>query len=299
MAPNMNAYNAVAHGLTTLPTGGFSPEADSIAAFSAAVQWVVVPFMMVAGTNFALFYAVFRGDLRKTVEDAEFRGYAGIMAVLTAILGGVLFLGGAPPLGDLGGVVAGDIENSARQAVFQVVSIVTTTGYATSDFAEWSEAGKYLLLFAMFIGGSGGSTGGSIKIIRWLVIIKVVRRELFTTTHPEAIRPIRLAGEVVDEDAVRGVMSFTLLYLVIFAVATVLISLDAARIGYTLDTLESMSAVAATLGNVGPGFGSLGPFGSYLAFPDSSKLLMVFLMWAGRLEILPVLVLLTSGYWRS
>ncbi|PSP97290.1 potassium transporter TrkH [Halobacteriales archaeon QS_4_70_19] len=299
MAPNMNAYNAVAHGLTTLPTGGFSPEADSIAAFSAAVQWVIVPFMVVAGTNFALFYAVFRGNLGKMGEDAEFRGYAGIMAVLTAILGGVLFLGGAPPLGDLGGVVAGDVENSARQAVFQVVSIVTTTGYATSDFAEWSEAGKYLLLFAMFIGGSGGSTGGSIKIIRWLVIIKVVRRELFTTTHPEAIRPIRLAGEVVDEDAVRGVMGFTLLYLVIFAVATVLISLDAARIGYTLDTLESMSAVAATLGNVGPGFGSLGPFGSYLAFPNSSKLLMVFLMWAGRLEILPVLVLLTSGYWRS
>jgi trk system potassium uptake protein TrkH len=299
MAPNMGAYNAVAHGLTTLPTGGFSPEADSIAAFSAAVQWVVIPFMVVAGTNFALFYAVFRGDIRKLVDDAEFRAYAGIMAVLTAVLTGVLFVGGAPPLGALGGVVEGNVENSLRQAMFQVVSMVTTTGYATSDFAQWGEAGKYLLLFAMFIGGSGGSTGGAIKIVRWVVIVKAVRRELFTTTHPEAVRPIRLAGEVVDEDAVRGVMGFTLLYLLLFAVGTVLISLDVARIGYQINVLEAMSAVAATLGNVGPGFGSLGPFGSYLKFPNSSKLLMVFLMWIGRLEIIPVLVLLTSGYWRS
>ncbi|WP_254832068.1 TrkH family potassium uptake protein [Haloglomus salinum] len=299
LAPNMGAYNAVAHGLTTLPTGGFSPEADSIAAFSAAVQWVVIPFMVVAGTNFALFYAVFRGDIRKLVDDAEFRAYAGIMGVLSAILAGVLFVGGAPPLGDLGGVVQGNVENTLRQSIFQVVSLVTTTGYATSDFAQWSEAGKYLLLFAMFIGGSGGSTGGAIKIVRWVVIVKVVRRELFTTTHPEAVQPIRLAGEVVDEDAVRGVMSFTLLYLLLFAVGTVLISLDVSRVGYDINTLEAMSAIAATLGNVGPGFGSLGPFGSYLEFPATSKLLMVFLMWIGRLEILPVLVLLTSGYWKS
>jgi trk system potassium uptake protein TrkH len=299
MAPNMGAYNAVAHGLTTLPTGGFSPEADSIAAFSAAVQWVVIPFMVVAGTNFALFYAVSRGKVRKLADDAEFRAYAGIMGVLAAVLSGVLFVGGAPPLGDLGGVVQGDIENTLRQSVFQVVSIVTTTGYATSDFAEWSEAGKFLLLFAMFIGGSGGSTGGAVKIVRWVVIVKAIRRELFTTTHPEAVRPIRLAGEVVDEDAVRGVLGFTLFYFLLFGVGTVLISLDVSRVGYDINTLEAMSAIAATLGNVGPGFGSLGPFGSYLDFPNSSKLLMVFLMWIGRLEILPVLVLLTSGYWRS
>ena len=299
LAPNMGAYNAVAHGLTTLPTGGFSPEADSIAAFSAAVQWVVIPFMVVAGTNFALFYGVFRGDLRTLIDDAEFRAYAGVMAVLAAILAGVLFVGGAPALGDLGGVVGGNTENALRQAVFQVVSLVTTTGYATSDFAQWSAVGQYLMLFAMFIGGSGGSTGGAVKIVRWVVIVKVIRRELFTTTHPEAVQPIRLAGNVVDEDAVRGVLGFTLLYLLLFAVGTALISLDVSRVGYDLSTLEAMSAIAATLGNVGPGLGSVGPFGSYLAFPNSSKLLMVFLMWIGRLEIIPVLVLLTGGYWRS
>ena len=299
LAPNMDAYNAVAHGLTTLPTGGFSPEADSIAAFSAAVQWVVIPFMVVAGTNFALFYAVFQGDIRKMVGDAEFRAYAGVIAVLTAVLGGVLFLGGAPALGGLGGIVEGNVENSIRQGLFQVLAMVTTTGYATSDFAQWSEAAKYVMFFAMFIGGSGGSTGGGIKIIRWLVIVKAVRRELFTTSHPEAIQPIRLAGSVVDEDAVRGVMGFTLLYFLLFGVGTIVVSLDAARIGYDINTLEAMSATASTIGNVGPGFGSLGPFGSYLQFPASSKLLMIFFMWIGRLEVIPVLVLLTSGYWRS
>jgi trk system potassium uptake protein TrkH len=298
LAPNMGAYNAVAHGLTTLPTGGFSPEADSIAAFSAAVQWVVIPFMVVAGTNFALFYAVFEGELGELIEDAEFRAYTGVVAVLTAVLAGVLFLGGAPAL-DLGGIVEGNVENAVRQALFQSLAMVTTTGYATSDFAMWGDAAKYIMLLAMFIGGSGGSTGGGIKIIRWLVITKAIRRELFTTSHPEAVQPIRLAGNVVDEDAVRGVMSFTLLYFLLFGVGTVLISLDAARIGYDINTLEAMSATASTIGNVGPGFGSLGPFGSYLQFPDSSKLLMVFLMWIGRLEIIPVLVLLTGGYWRS
>jgi trk system potassium uptake protein TrkH len=298
LAPNMGLYNAVAHGLTTLPTGGFSPEADSIAAFSAAVQWVVIPFMVVAGTNFALFYAVFQGDIRKLTGDGEFRAYAGVVAVLTAVLGGLLFLGGAPAL-ELGGVVEGNLENSVRQGLFQVLAMVTTTGYATSNFAQWGDAAKYLMFFAMFIGGSGGSTGGGIKIIRWVVVMKAVRRELFTTSHPDVVSPIRLAGNVIDEDAVRGVMGFTLLYLVLFGVGTIVISLDAARIGYDINTLEAMSATASTIGNVGPGFGSLGPFGSYLDFPDSSKLLMVFFMWIGRLEIIPVLVLLTSGYWRS
>jgi trk system potassium uptake protein TrkH len=298
LAPNMTFYNALAHGLTTLPTGGFSPEADSIAAFSAAVQWVVIPFMIVAGTNFALFWHVIDRNPRRLVRDSEFRAYLGIMGVLTAVLAGMLFTGGAPVL-DLGGATTGVGENSLRQAAFQIVSIVTTTGYATSDFAQWGEAPKYLLLFAMFIGGSGGSTGGAVKIIRWVVIAKALRRELFTTIHPEAVSPVRLAGRVVDERAIRGIYSFTLLYVLIFFVATILVIVDAGRIGYSLSVLEAMSATASTLGNVGPGFGSLGPFGSYLEFSNGSKLLMVFLMWAGRLEIFPVLVLLTGAYWRT
>jgi len=151
----------------------------------------------------------------------------------------------------------------------------------------------------MFVGGSAGSTGGAIKIVRWLVILKSIRRELFTTVHPEAISPVRLGGRALDERALRGIYGFTLLYVTAFFVGTLLIMADASRVGYALSALEGMSAVAATLGNVGPGFGVVGPMNSYLDFPATSKLVMIFLMWVGRLEILPVFVLLTRAYWQS
>jgi trk system potassium uptake protein TrkH len=293
LAPNMTLYNAVAHGFTTLPTGGFSPEADSIAAFSAAVQWLVIPFMFVAGVNFALFWGILRGELRELTHNTEFRWYAGAIATLTAVLAALLYSGSAPLL-DLGGATAGAPENSLRQATFQTVSLLNSTGYATSDFARWGSDAQLVLLFAMFIGGSAGSTGGGIKVVRWLVVLKAIRRELYVTARPQVVRPVRLGGAVVDEDAVRGVFAFTVLYLLLFAVATVLIVVDASRVGYDLTTLESASAAIATLGNIGPGFGSLGPFGSYLRFPNSSKLLMIVLMWFGRLEIVPVLALLVG-----
>ncbi|WP_336135977.1 TrkH family potassium uptake protein [Natronomonas amylolytica] len=293
MAPNMGLYNAVAHGFTTLPTGGFSPEADSIAAFSAAVQWVVIPFMFVAGVNFALFWHVLQGEIRELADNAEFRWYAGATAAVTGVTAALLFSGSAPVL-DLGGATEGVAENSLRQGLFQVVSLLNSTGYATSDFAQWDANAQIVLLFAMFIGGSAGSTGGGVKVVRWLVVLKGIQRELYNTARPNVVEPIRLGGAVLDEDAVRGIFAFTILYLLTFGVATVLLALDASRIGYDLTTLEALSASIATLGNIGPGFGSLGPFGSYLKFPDTSKLLMVGLMWLGRLEIVPVLALLVG-----
>ncbi len=296
-APNMGAYNAVAHAFTTLPTGGFSPEADSIAAFSAVVQWVIIPFMVVAGTNFALFWHLLEGDIRTLLNDVEFRAYAGAIAVLTAILAALLY-GGAAPSQELGGTTAGNAENAARQAAFQIGSLMNSTGFATSDFAQWDPAAQTLLLFTMFIGGSAGSTGGGIKVIRWLVIIKAVRRELFRTARPDAVKPIRLGGYVIDEDVVRGIMAFTLLYFVLFGVATLFFVVDSLRVGYELSTLEAVGASIATLGNIGPGFGSLGPFGSYAAFPPETKLVMVFLMWIGRLEIIPVLAVFTGAFWK-
>jgi trk system potassium uptake protein TrkH len=312
MAPNVDAYNAVAHALTTMPTGGFSPEARSIEAFSAAVQWLIIPFMLAAGTNFALFWHALTGDPGRLVEDSEFRFYVGTIGVLTGVVTLVLFAGpgfvteapagGTFDAGYLEGVradVIGQLEPALRDAAFHVVSIVTTTGYANVDFNTWGPLAQYILLFAMFIGGSAGSTGGSVKVVRWYVILKSVRRELYTTAHPDAVRPVRLGGRPIDERAIRGIYGFTLLYLVIFFVSTALLFLDSVRVDETFTALESMSAVAATLGNVGPGFGVVGPMGSYIAFTDTSKLLMVALMWIGRLEILPVLVLLTPEYWRQ
>ncbi|MDZ7702742.1 MAG: potassium transporter TrkG [Halobacteriales archaeon] len=222
------------------------------------------------------------------------------MGVVAAVVAGLLFTGAglASPTPNVG-TIPGDGGLSLRHALFQTVSIVTTTGYASLDFNAWSPAAHYLLLAAMFVGGSAGSTGSAIKMVRWLVIVKSFRRELFSTVHPDAVSPVRLAGRSLDERAVRGIYGFTLLYFVIFFVGTGLVFLESARVGLSLSVLETMSAVAATLGNVGPGFGAVGPMNSYLAFSPGTKLFMALLMLAGRLELFPLLVLLTRSYWRS
>ena len=296
LAPEMNVYNAIAHAFTTLPTGGFSPQAESIAFFSPAVQWLVIPFMLVAGVNFALFWHFLNRDVDLFFGDPEFRAYIGANVVVSLVLFVLLFFGAAPTL-ELGGTTAGNLENALRQAAFQVASLLNSTGYATSNFAEWDSSAQIVLLFAMFIGGSAGSTGGGVKVIRWLVVMKVARRELFTAAHPQAVKPIRLGRLVIDEDAVRGVLGFTLLYLVLYMVGMVFIALDASRVGLAITPLEAASASLATLGNIGPGFGLIGPFGTYLEFPRTSKLFMVFLMLVGRLEVIPVLALFTGGFW--
>ncbi len=296
LAPNMDVYNAVAHGFSTLPTGGFSPQAESIAAFSPAVQWVIIPFVLIAGMNFALFYLLLQDKYAAFLRDRELQAYLGANAGLVVILWGFLFTGSAPPL-ELGGVTQGALENSLRQATFQIASLLNSTGYATSNFAQWDSTSQALLVFAMFIGGSAGSTGGGVKVVRWLVVLKGIRRQLFTTAHPSAVRPVRLGGHVIDEDVINAIYGFTLLYFLTLGVATVLLMLDGSRVGMEMTLLEGFSASLATLGNIGPGFGFLGPFGSYVSFPSTSKLLMILLMWFGRLEIIPVFVLFTGAFW--
>ncbi|ELY94194.1 cation transporter [Natrialba hulunbeirensis JCM 10989] len=292
-APEMDAYNAIAHGFTTLPTGGFSPEADSMAAFSPAVQWLVIPFMFIAGVNFVLWWHMLAGDRTALLDDTEFRFYLGAVTAMTLVLAAVL----AVTASDVGPETG--LESSLRHAAFQVVSLTNSTGYASVDFDGWSGPAKALLLFVMFLGGSTGSTGGGIKMLRWLVILKSLRREVFTSIHPEAVRPVRMNGQVLDEDAIRGIYAFTLLYVAIFLVGILLLAVDTARIGYDIGTIDLVSASIATLGNIGPGFGVVGPMAGYGDFPESSKLLMILYMWIGRLELFPVLVLLTRAYWRS
>jgi len=252
--------------------------------------------MLIAGMNFALFYLLVQDDYAEFLRDRELQAYLGANAGLIVILWGLLFTGSAPPL-ELGGITQGAVENSLRQATFQIASLLNSTGYATSDFAQWGTTAQGVLLFAMFVGGSAGSTGGGVKVVRWLVVIKGIRRQLFTTAHPDAVKPVRLGGHVIDEEVIRAIYGFTLLYLLTFGVATVLILLDAGRVGLEITTLEAVGASLATIGNIGPGFGFLGPFGSYVGFPSTSKLLMVFLMWIGRLEIIPVFVMFTGAFW--
>lgn len=300
LAPQMDLYNAIAHALTTMPTGGFSPEARSIEAFSPAVQWTVMPFMIVAGTNFSLLWYALHGQPTRLFDNAEFRTYLGAISVLGALAALLLFVDvGLAEIPTEIAPIPGNAENSIRQALFQVVAIVTTTGYASMDFNTWSPMTQTILLFAMFLGGSVGSAAGSIKIIRWYVIGRSAGRELFTTVHPEVIQPIRMGGTSLDEDTIRSIYTLALAFFVVFALSTLIIFLDASRTGMSLTTLEAMSVAMATLGNIGPGFGVVGPMDSYLPFSAPAKVYMVFLMWIGRLEILSVLVLLTPSYWRS
>ncbi|NHN43560.1 TrkH family potassium uptake protein [Halorubellus sp. JP-L1] len=301
VAPNMDLYNAVAHALTTLPTGGFSPQARSVEAFTPAVQWAVMPFMLVAGTNFALFWYVLKDGPRRLMENAEFRSYllaiVGFGAVVSALLFAGVGLNEVPANVD---AIPGNAENALRQGLFQVLAIVTTTGYASMDFNTWDPSAQTILLFAYFLGGSAGSAAGSIKIVRWVLVKKAVLRSLFTSIHPDAVRPVRFQGDAVDEETILDVLVFVLLFLSLFALSTILLYLDSLRtVDVSLTGLEAMSVAIATLGNVGPGFGPVGPMDSFLPFSNASKLYMVFLMWIGRLEVVSVLVILTPSFWRS
>jgi len=300
MAPNMGLYNAVAHALTTLPTGGFSPEARSVEAFEPAIQWVMMPFMIVAGTNFALFWYVLRGSPRRLIDNSEFRGYLLAIGGFGAVISAVLFLGvGIAETPANVGLISGNLENSLRQGLFQVVAIVTTTGYASMDVNAWDGSAQTILLFAYFLGGSAGSAAGSIKIVRWVLVKKAIGRSLFTSVHPEAVQPIRLKEKIVEEDTILDVFVFVGLFTTLFVLSTVLLYLDSFRTpDVTLSGLDAMSVAIATLGNVGPGFGVVGPMNSFLPFTDAAKLYMTFLMWIGRLEVLSVLVILTPAFWQ-
>jgi trk system potassium uptake protein TrkH len=287
--PSMDLFEAVSHALTTMPTGGFSTEARSAEAFGAASQWTITIFMAIAGANFALMYrALVRGRPGVLLRDDEFKVYVGFLLAATVAVTAVL-------LGDdiFGG------EEAVRHAAFQVVSTMTTTGMASTDFNTWPLLALVLLIGLMFVGGSAGSTAGAIKVVRHLLLGKILRRELDQTVHPEVIAPVRLNRNVVDERILRAISSFVLLYVGLFVVGTLLLVVDADRVGLDLGLIDAIAASATTLGNVGPALGVAGPMGSFEAYSDFSKLVMIALMWFGRLEIIPIVVLFTRNYWRA
>ena len=288
----MSFYKAVAHAFTTMPTGGFSTEARSIEAFGAVSQWVIAFFILLAGANFALMYrTLVRRQPWILGRDEEFRLYLGVLAVAATVLGVQLWVEG---------IFVG--EEAVRHSVFQALTIVTTTGYSSTDFNEWLVAAPFaamVLVALMFSGGSSGSTSGSVKVVRHLLIGKNLRRELDQTVHPELVSPVRLNRSVLDEKTLRAVISFVLLYVGIFVVAAIVLLLDATRTGIELTPFEAIAAAATTLGNVGPALGFAGPMGSFEPFSDVSTGLMIVLMWVGRLEIIPIVVLFTRNYWRA
>lgn len=284
----MTEYQALAHAFTTMPTGGFSTQATSIEAFSGAAQWIIVAFMLAAGANFALMYrALVRRRPRVLVRDEEFRLYVAL--ALAASIALTVQVWGY-------GLAAG--EEAVRTAAFQTVSIMTTTGFASTNFATWPALCLLSLFALMFVGGSAGSTGGSIKVVRHLLLGKILRRELDQTVSPEVVMPIRLNGAPVDERTLRAIAAFILLYVGAWAVGASVIAVEAALGDVGIGTLNAMAISATALGNVGPAFGITGPFGSFAPLGDTSKVTLIGLMWLGRLEIIPVVVLVTRHYWR-
>ncbi|MFC6753072.1 TrkH family potassium uptake protein [Halorubrum tibetense] len=288
--PRMDLYNAVAHAFTSVATAGFSPEPLSAGAFHPVIQWAIVPFMIAGSTSFVLLYFFINGEPGRLLRNEEFHFYLGGITVFAALVALVLWLSGAVESGG---------EAVIRHAVFNVTSIVTTTGYASTDFDAWAPAAKYLLFVAMFMGGMVGSTTCSVKSLRWLVLLKSFRRDLFTSVHPDAVRPVRVSGEPVDEETIRDIYVFVLLSIALFVVLATVIAADAARAGVAVSEFEAMGAAASTFLNIGPAFGDAGPYGTYASFPMSTRGVMIVLMWIGRIEIIPVLVLFTKAFWTS
>jgi trk system potassium uptake protein TrkH len=284
----VSPFEALAHALSTVPTGGFSTEAQGFISFGAATQWLIVVFMVLGGANFALLYrALVRRHPQALFRDEEFRLYVVLLAAASLFLTAELWTEG---------LFHG--EEAIRTGIFHAVALMTTTGYATTDYSVWPLFAIVILLALMFFGGSAGSTTGSVKVVRHLLVGRILKRELDQTVHPELVTRVRLNGVPVEERTLRAISSFVVLYVGIFAVGALLLVADGARVNMDLSLLEAVAASAAMVANVGTGFGPAGPLGSFDPFSDVSKVLMIVMMWVGRLEIIPVAVLLSRRYWR-
>jgi trk system potassium uptake protein TrkH len=282
MTAGMGLFDAVCHSMATLAAGGFSTHPSSYAGYnSAAFDYITVVFMFFAGANFALLYRVTRGNVRALTDDEEFRAYVGVIAVATI---GLMFFLGRDGL---------DRTEALRHALFQTLSILTTTGFASTDFQLWGDQAKIILLLLMFIGGCAGSAGGGPKVVRHILMARFTLRELKRTLHPRAVLPIKLGGRVVPEQVMRDVVVFMLFYMLMVAAGVALV------VGFGADLLTAISATIACLGNVGPGFNAVGPMANYADLHPGSRVVLTLLMWIGRLEVLTVLVLFRWEVWRT
>ena len=283
MIGGMDLYDALCHTFTTMPTGGFSTKNTSIAHFdSIYFDTVIIFFMLLAGINFSLHYQFLRGKPLAFWRDPECRFFLGAVLVLTVVVTINVY-----------GSVYETIGRAIRFGAFQVVSIVTTTGYATADYELWPAMSQLILLFCMFLGASAGSTGGGMKCLRVMLYLKYCYKELFSLIHPHAVKHIKIGGQLVSEDVMRSILGFMGLYIGLFVFSSVLI----ASMG--VDFITSVASVAATIGNIGPGLGMVGPVDNYAQMPYLGKWVLIWCMLLGRLEIYTVIILLVPEFWRK
>jgi trk system potassium uptake protein TrkH len=279
----MGLYDAVNHSFATMATGGFSTKQASLAYWdSSYIHYVVAIFMFIAGTNFTLSYFAMHFKFRKVWQNEEFRYYLGFtlgFSILIAVVLSVFSHHG--------------FSIAFRDSLFQVVSIMTTTGFVTADYLSWLPFISIIIFMLMFFGGSAGSTGGGMKIVRVVMLLKNSVLELRRLVHPNAVIPVRLNKRAIPAPIVTNVLAFVVFYMLITISSTIVMSI----MGYDLDT--SIGAVAATLGNIGPGIGKVGPMDNFAHIPSFGKWFLSFLMLLGRLELFTVLVLFSPGFWRK
>jgi len=277
----MPVFDSICHALTTLPTGGFSPKNSSIAHYNSAYfDYTITIFMILAGINFSLHYQMLKGNSLAFWRDSECRFFLGLVLVLTLII----------TFNTLGPVYD-NFAMAFRIAAFQVASIITTTGFATADYELFPGLSQSLIFFCMFLGASAGSTGGGMKCARILVCCKYCYRELFKLIHPRSVSHIKVNNTIISEELLRAILGFLALYILIFVVATLLLT----EMG--VDMLTAIGATASCIGNIGPGFGSVGPAENFAHLPSAGKWLLSWCMLAGRLELYTVIILLVPEFW--
>jgi len=280
MAGGMPFFDALCHTFGTMATGGFSTKSASIGYYDPYIQWVVIVFMFLAGTNFLLHYLALRGQVKAYFKSEEFRIYFGAILLMIAFFAVGLHFSGAS-------------DHPVRHAAFQVVSIFTTTGFVTADFNAWPHVFRILLLVMMFVGGCGGSTGGGMKVIRTTIAAKVARRSVVQAVFPSAVMPIRYDGKPLSERIILQVACYFLIYMMLFFVGSGLfVFLE------SCDLVTAFAATVATLSNIGPGLGQVGATQNYAWVSIPGKWLLSFLMLAGRLELYSILILLFPLTWR-
>ncbi|NHE59619.1 TrkH family potassium uptake protein [Cyclobacterium plantarum] len=279
----MSFFDAMNHALTTMSTGGFSTKNASMAYFdNPLIQYTAILFMFLAGTNFTLLYFAFKGRFKRIWASDEFRAYLiSLLALIIGIAMAIYYL------------VPGNPEKILREAMFQVVSLITTTGYVTADYTAYSNGLTVIFFMMLFIGACAGSTSGGIKFIRHLTFVKNSTLEFKRIVHPRAVVPLKINGERVTGKVITHIMNFLLLYLMIFVLGSIVMSIA----GY--DLITSFGAVATSLGNVGPAIGRVGPVDNFAFFSPFAKLFLSFLMLLGRLELFTILVLFTPYFWRA
>lgn len=282
MLGGMDLFHSLNHAFSTMATGGFSTQNDSIAGYSPYIQYMIIFFMILAGISFAQHYFLIKGKFRKVLGNEELRFYLTVIGLFTLVLTAAIFI-----------MHQAGFEKAFRDSLFQIVSIVTTTGFFTADYLQWNGSLWFIIFLLMFTGGCIGSTGGGLKMIRILILVKNTRLELKRLMHPMAVIPVRIDGKAIPQEIITNFLAFFLLYILLFFGGATLMTV----VG--LDFTSAIGASIATLGNIGPGIGSVGPIESYAHIPAAGKWILSFFMLLGRLELFTVLLLFSPSFWKK